>query len=102
MQDAYILAGILGDSSVTLDNLPRALKAYEHVRLPFANHVIESSSDTGKIYQLRSAYGDDEPKVASAIQKQWDWVDSEDPQAQLERALKWMTEPEDSSEGARL
>ena len=90
VQDAYILASILGHPSVTADYLPQALKAYEHVRLPFANHILEASNTAGKLCQLRSVYGTDELRVAAAMQSQWGWVDSEDPEAQLERALKWL------------
>lgn len=97
-----MLAGILGDPSVTRENLPQALKAYEHVRLPFANHVLKASSNAGRICQLRSAEGTDETKVALAMQNQWGWVDSEDPQAQLQRALEWMAKYHGSNAGARL
>lgn len=85
-----MLASILGHASVTRANLAQALRAYEHVRLPFANHVLSASSNAGKLCQLRSAHGDNEATLAPAIQGQWGWVDSEDPAAQLERALDWM------------
>lgn len=89
-QDAYILAGILGHHSVTKANLVEALRAYSHVRLPFANRIIAGSRNAGALYELRSPHGDDYSNLAPAIQNQWDWVDSEDPVAQLERALRWM------------
>lgn len=92
IEDAYTLASILGHPSVTVETLPQALKAYDHVRLPFANHVLEASNNAGKLCQLRSVYGTDEPRVAAAIQNQWGWVDSEDPEAQLERALECLNE----------
>ena len=94
LQDAYVLASILGDPSVTRDNLPLALKAYEHVRLPFANHILEASANAGKLCQLRSEHRDNEETLAPALQGQWGWVGSEDPQDQFLRALRWMKEHE--------
>lgn len=91
IEDAYMLSSILGHPSVTRANLSQALKAYEHVRLPFANHVLNASNNAGKLCQLRSVHGDNETTLAPAIQGQWGWVDSEDPAAQLDRALGWMT-----------
>jgi salicylate hydroxylase len=87
-----VLAGILGHSSVTLENLPEALRAYEHVRLPFVNDIIDKSRTAGALYELRSAHGDNYAALAPAIQNQWSWVESEDPTAQLERAVLWMTD----------
>ena len=91
LQDAYILAGILGHHTVTSSNLPEALKAYEHVRLPFANHVMQRSRAAGALYELRSGHGNDYAALGSAIDNQWSWVESEDPAAELERAIRWMT-----------
>ena len=89
-KDAYILAGILSHRSVTLENLPEALKAYEHVRLPFVNDIVERSRNAGALYELRSVHGDNYTTLGQAIDNQWPWVESEDPAAQLERALDWM------------
>jgi salicylate hydroxylase len=91
-QDAYILASILGDASVTHDSLPDALRAYEHVRRPFANHVLEASTHAGRLCELRGGPRDDEVALAPALQNQWGWVGGEDPNEQLERALRWMHE----------
>lgn len=90
LQDAYMLSSILGHPSVTLANLPQALKAYEHVRLPFANHILNASNNAGKLCQLRSIHRENEETLAPAFQGQWGWVDSEDPETQFQRALRWM------------
>ncbi|EKM54255.1 uncharacterized protein PHACADRAFT_146035 [Phanerochaete carnosa HHB-10118-sp] len=90
VEDAFILAGLLGHLSVTKNNLEEALRAYDHVRVPFANRVIEGSRNAGAMYELRSSHGNDYSTLAPAIQNQWDWVESESLIAQLERALRWM------------
>lgn len=89
-QDAYILAGILGHHSVTSKNLSEALQAYEYVRRPFANNIIETSRAAGAFYELRSAEKDQYTTLVPAIRNQWSWVESEDPEDQLGRALRWL------------
>ena len=42
------------------------------------------------MYELRSMHGDNYESLALAIQNQWGWVESEDVQAQLDRAISWM------------
>lgn len=89
-QDAYILSGLLSDPSVNRDNLPLALKAYEHVRQPFAANVARTSAEAGALYELRGQPGDDYSQLVPALRELWAWVDSEDPDAQLQRAIKWV------------
>lgn len=74
-QDAYILAGVHGDSSTTIDNLETALQAYEKIRLPFANNVLESSRIAGRMHEFWSDYGDEYSDVGPAIERQYSWVD---------------------------
>ena len=89
-KDAYILAGVLSHPSVTRKNLQRALKAYEYVRLPFANNVARTSAEAGALYELRGQPKDDYSKLIPALDGLWAWVGSEDPEEQLQRAIKWM------------
>lgn len=89
-QDAYILANLLGHPSATKETLRVTLLAYEHVRLPFANKVIEGSRNAGAMYELRSPHRDNYSTLGPAIQNQWGWVEQEDPEAQLRRAIGWM------------
>ncbi|KAJ3551438.1 hypothetical protein NM688_g4703 [Phlebia brevispora] len=89
IEDAYVLAGILGHPSTTPANLHLALKAYEHVRLPLAKHVMEQSRLQGMIYHLQSEYGDDYEVLRTVADKQYDWVRGPDPHLELERALRW-------------
>jgi salicylate hydroxylase len=89
-QDAYVLAGILGDPSTTVDKLSLALQAYDRVRLPFANHVLEGSNVSGKMYEFWNDEGDDYARLPHAIAHQYEWVETETPEQQIQRALGWM------------
>ncbi|EIN11914.1 FAD/NAD(P)-binding domain-containing protein [Punctularia strigosozonata HHB-11173 SS5] len=50
IDDAYLLASILGNRSTTISTLPAALQAYQTIRLPMANHVLEQSRVSGMMY----------------------------------------------------
>lgn len=91
-QDAFVLAGILGHPDTTRENLPRALQAYQHVRLPFANRVLAGSFESGRMYEYWHDSFDvgGSEGLQQAIIHQWDWVGSESPEQQMERALQWM------------
>ncbi|KAF9070110.1 FAD/NAD-binding domain-containing protein [Rhodocollybia butyracea] len=93
IEDAYILASLLEQvSKETLpiqSTLPCALKAYEVIRLPFANHVLQGSYDSGLMYEFDNAeYGDNYEVLGPAIEKQWHWVEDPSPQVERLRALE--------------
>jgi len=90
IQDAYILAGILGNTGTTLDNIELALQAYDHVRRPIASHVLQGSRDGGRMYEFNGPHEDDYAKLGPAIQSQWDWIWASTPEEDVEKALAWM------------
>ncbi|KAI0696714.1 FAD/NAD(P)-binding domain-containing protein [Cytidiella melzeri] len=92
VEDAYVLAGILGDPSTTRDTLTIALQAYDRIRVPFANHVLKGSYESGRMYEFWNEEGEDYERLPHAISHQWDWVESDTPEEQIEKALRWMRE----------
>jgi len=90
IEDAYMLARILGHPDATLSTLPHALLAYEHVRLPLANRVLQGSKDSGELYEFNGHCEDDLQTLGPAIGKQWDWLWETTPEREVERALAWM------------
>lgn len=54
-QDGLILAAILAEPSVNLENVNCALKVYDTVRRPAAQEVQRLSEANGMLYQLRGA-----------------------------------------------
>lgn len=69
-----------------------ALQAYELVRLPIANHVLEGSAESGKMYEFNSQHGDDYRALGSAIERQWDWIHWSAPNEDLVSALDWVSQ----------
>jgi len=87
IEDAYVLAQILGSPLASRDTLFEALKAYEHVRLPIANHVLEGSRESGQMYEFDSSLGCDYERLGPAIQQQWDWVWASQPGEDAQRGI---------------
>jgi len=52
IQDAVILSTVLGDSSVSLKNIPTALEVYDEIRRPFALDIQERSRLNGQSSSL--------------------------------------------------
>ncbi|KAJ3999660.1 FAD/NAD-P-binding domain-containing protein [Lentinula boryana] len=90
IEDAFILAALL--EHATHETIPFALEAYQHVRLPFANHVLKGSYDSGLMYEFNSEYGEDYKNLGPVIEKQWDWVEEPDPEKERLRALQYFEE----------
>ncbi|KAG1752199.1 hypothetical protein EDB19DRAFT_1627833 [Suillus lakei] len=54
IEDAFVLGRLLAHPLIMLDNVPTALKAYQDVRLPFAQFVARESERTGYMYDFYS------------------------------------------------
>ena len=87
LQDAFILAELLGHRQTTLSTLPRALTAYERVRLPMANHVLTGSRQSGNMYEFNGPLGDNLVPLGLLIGSQWDWLWDSTAQTERDRAL---------------
>ncbi|KAI0793194.1 FAD/NAD(P)-binding domain-containing protein [Abortiporus biennis] len=88
IEDAFVLASLLGRTCVTRENIPKVLQAYEAVRLPLVNEVLRGSKFAGRMYEFDSFYGDDYASLASAIKHQWDWLFTSPPEEAIQTALK--------------
>ncbi|KAG1719187.1 FAD/NAD(P)-binding domain-containing protein [Suillus lakei] len=81
MEDAFVLGRLLAHPLTTLDNVPAALKAYQDVRLPFAQFVARESARTGRMISVDTPSTTDQGGVLQAeleIQKekilaQYEW-----------------------------
>ncbi|KIP05117.1 hypothetical protein PHLGIDRAFT_168146 [Phlebiopsis gigantea 11061_1 CR5-6] len=88
IEDACVLAALLSHSSVTQANLSQALKAYERVRLPIAQHVMAVSAATGELYEMRNGLnGDGYSAWISELKTLWRWVAGEDLKTEINKAL---------------
>ncbi|KAF9501924.1 FAD/NAD(P)-binding domain-containing protein [Pleurotus eryngii] len=90
IEDAYIIACLISRASEATVDL--ALQAYELVRLPVANHVLEGSAESGKMYEFNSQHGDDYRILGRAIEQQWNWIHWPSPNEDLACALDWVSQ----------
>ncbi|EJD03076.1 FAD/NAD-binding domain-containing protein [Fomitiporia mediterranea MF3/22] len=88
IEDAYVLAQILGSSMCTRKTLAYALKAYEYVRLPMANDVLQGSRDSGLMYEFDyPGLGEHYAALGPVIQSQWDWVWASHPEEEVGKGI---------------
>ncbi len=87
LQDAFVLAEVLGHRHTSRSSIPRALTAYERVRLPMANHVLNGSRQSGNMYEFNGPLGDNLVPLGPLIGSQWDWLWDTTPQSERDRAL---------------
>ncbi|KAI8996447.1 FAD/NAD(P)-binding domain-containing protein [Trametes punicea] len=114
IEDAYILAALLGDPRTTRATLDRALRIYDAVRRPFAYRVQDSSHESGLLFTLNypgltldhpvrtSGPGAQEDKkkleeISSRIRRSWEWAWNTTIDGDLHRALRMLDEPPDKN-----
>lgn len=84
IEDAYVLATLLGHSCTTVDTIPRALQVYNAVRRPYANQVAERSHLNGRYFTLEyngvdfdQLSGEEQldqlQGLGNAITRNWEW-----------------------------
>ncbi|OBZ70963.1 Salicylate hydroxylase [Grifola frondosa] len=52
IEDAFVLAHLLGDPTTSRSDIPVALLAYQYIRLPLASHVQKESYMSGMMYEF--------------------------------------------------
>ncbi|CAK5267917.1 unnamed protein product [Mycena citricolor] len=67
MEDAYILATILGDASTTRETLGRSLRIYDEIRRPAAQHIASASRLNGRYFSF-----EEDPMDGLEGQQLWD------------------------------
>ncbi|KAG9310152.1 hypothetical protein JVU11DRAFT_9772 [Chiua virens] len=73
IEDAYILATVLGHPSTTLETIPNALAVYNKLRRPFASDVALRAKSNG---QMSVGQAGDIPlaKLGEVMTKNWEWA----------------------------
>jgi salicylate hydroxylase len=97
IEDAYVLAALLGHPRTTLNTISRALTIYDTVRQPFANKVAEQSRLNGQYFTF---YGHDHDSgdasreklqsLAGAFTRCWEWSWTTTVDGALKDALKML------------
>jgi len=90
IEDVMILAKLLGNTS-SPSQLTAALGAYDHVRRPRSQAVVESSRTSGLILCGRApGIGLDPEKLQSALHSRWNFIYNLDMQDHQDEALRHM------------
>lgn len=86
------MAELLGDPHVTRpEHLVAAFQAYDEIRRPRSQKVVESSKEGAYLLCLRlQGVNDDEEKLKKTFQSRFGWLWDLDVQGQAERARKIM------------
>lgn len=68
LEDAYILGRLLAHPSTTRGTAHLALTAYDRVRRPRAQEIVEISREQGQMAEFLSPEGDDEAAIAAKLE----------------------------------
>ncbi|KAJ6513511.1 hypothetical protein DFH09DRAFT_1197196 [Mycena vulgaris] len=101
IEDAYILATVLGHPSTTRETLPRALRVFDEIRRPAAVGVVEASRMNGRYHSFEvdgvdlNRYSgpqlwDKLQKVYTAIVKNWEWTWTTSIDGSIQDALRML------------
>ncbi|TFY53781.1 hypothetical protein EVJ58_g9254 [Rhodofomes roseus] len=101
IEDAYLLATLLGHSKTNLSTLTRALKIYDEVRRPYAQLVAETSRECGMLFTFNYpgfssrdfGEGSDADKlrtIAETIRRKWSWAWDTTLDGDVQRAVQWL------------
>lgn len=87
LEDAWLLARLLGDPRACQSDARGLLKAYDAVRRPRACQVQRTSREAGDLYELRDPQiAADEARLSSTLASRFDWLWNHDLQADLDTA----------------
>ena len=107
LEDAYILSSLLGrlvsqpgtGEQPSPQEISAALDAYDHVRRPRTQRLVETSRLAGELYEFQGATeGDDPDKVAENLNARYKWIWNKDLKQDLEEAFSVMTNLTDKRE----
>ena len=90
IEDAFVLCNLIGNVGKAED-LNKAFKAYEKVRIERTHKLVETSREAGEIWEMEHPEtGSDGKKIAENLAKRWLWIWDEDLDAEVEEGLKLM------------
>ena len=94
IEDSHVLAELLGDARVVrVEDAVAAFQAYDAIRRPRSQKVVESSKQNAYLLSLcLDGVGADEEKFKSALQERLQWLWDIDVEDQVERARTDMLE----------
>ncbi|KAF8656075.1 hypothetical protein AX16_002775 [Volvariella volvacea WC 439] len=100
IEDAYILATLLGHPLTTLQNIDEVLEIYDSIRRPMATEVQERSLLNGRYFGLQlpgldsTTEFDRLPEIGEAIKANWSWTWSTTLDKSIQDALRMLENSE--------
>ncbi|KAI1458685.1 mannitol 1-phosphate dehydrogenase [Annulohypoxylon moriforme] len=85
IEDSYILSSLIGEAQ-SIQDLDKAFKAYDEVRRPRTQKLVETSREAGMLYDFELE-GDDLEAIEKNVKARMGWIWDEDLQQELEKAL---------------
>jgi salicylate hydroxylase len=73
VEDCYILSELLAETTSTKD-LEKAFKAYDEVRRPRSQKLVEESREAGMLYDLQGPTGDDLEGLERNMKQRMNWI----------------------------
>ncbi|MGM1053888.1 MAG: salicylate 1-monooxygenase [Pseudomonadota bacterium] len=87
LEDAYVLASLLGDDACNRQNVQRVLAAFVAVRHERTCRVQRTSHEAGNVYEYAGeGIGDDEAKLIENLETRFDWLWNHDPLSDVQAA----------------
>lgn len=94
LEDAYFLARLLADPSITSAQLPALLDRYDAIRRPRACRVQRTSWEAGELYELRDrVVGSDDARLGATLATRFDWIWNHDLDAEVAQAREAIGAP---------
>lgn len=88
LEDAYIMSNLMAEAK-GIEDLEDVFRAYDTVRRPRTQRLVETSREAGTLYDFELE-GDDLAKMERNLTSRMSWIWDEDLSAQLEMARKLM------------
>ncbi|CAG8949645.1 hypothetical protein HYFRA_00007879 [Hymenoscyphus fraxineus] len=90
VEDAFILSRLMGKIS-SVDEIEKAFKAYDAIRRPRSQKVVETSRDAAAVYEFEDdSLGTDLEKVRARLEIRYKWIWDEDMNEHLRQAMELM------------
>ena len=89
IEDAYILSSLLGEVEHASE-IENAFRAYDLVRRPRTQRLVEGSSQQGRLYDLELV-GDDQVRIAKELATRVRWVWEHDFTRELDEAKRLLS-----------
>ncbi|GAK63913.1 salicylate hydroxylase [Moesziomyces antarcticus] len=90
IEDALFLSNLLSHPRVKAQNLTKALGAYDTIRVPRANRVLESSLEAGDTYEFRGVAADDPAKLGEHLVERFDHIWDYDLDKEKQQMEEWL------------